>query len=146
MSDDLDAARHHLAKAEAGLFGDDGAFHLDEGLYLLEQLASSGSAEAETAANLGVAYGQRCLVQLATVLGEPDVPQTQLQQMLKLAQTLEDSALAAGASTSGGRGSRDGRNPSELRRIIANRLVDSYFEGYTPEEKQRQIDALMERL
>ena len=55
-SNELNQARAHLEAVQASLTAEHADYHLEEGLYLLDDLVVGGTGEADVARNLGAAY------------------------------------------------------------------------------------------
>ncbi len=126
--DPLEEARRHLALAESAPWSDDGRFHADEGLFLLEEHAEQTPA----AARLGETYALRLLERVQSALAG-DVPEPQLKGMLKLLQTLESVPFG------------DAARLATVRVMIAERLLDRYFEGYSDAERERAIQSILDQ-
>lgn len=133
-SRELIAARDHLQRAERDLLSDDGAYHVTEGLYLLETIASTNNDESATALRLGETYVSRFAAAIRAAIEPADVPEPTLEKLLKTVQMLEHVQT----------GDRD--DLQALRIAVAKRLVDRYFEGYSDQEKQAQISLLLARI
>lgn len=127
-ADALAKARQHLAVAEAECWSETGRFHADEGLFLLEEAAETQPG----AAQLGVTYVGRLLDKVQTMLAG-DVPEPDLKGMLKLIQTLEDSGFGEAGRC------------QTVRIMVAERLLDRYFEGYSEQEREQAIRAILDR-
>ena len=120
----LAEARTHLARAEAAPWSEAGRFHTDEGLFLLEASA------VPAAAQLGATYVLRMLERLQSALAG-DVPEPELKWMLKLLQTLEASPFG------------DAARLETVRVMVAERLLDRYFEGYSKAEREQAIRSIL---
>ena len=127
-ADPLADARRHLARAESSPWSEEGRFHADEGLFLLEDAAGSDPA----AARLGATYTQQMLERVQSTLAG-DVPEPELKGMLKLMQTLEAPAFG------------DSGRLETVRVMIAERLLDRYFEGYSEVERERAVQAILDQ-
>ena len=126
-ADALAMARHHLALLENEFWSESGGFYADEGLFLLEELGEAQPAARQLAAT----YVGKLLDMVQTrLIG--DVPEPDLKEMLKLIQTLEDSGF----------GEPD--RCETVRIMVAERLLDRYFEGYSGDERERAIRAIVE--
>ena len=133
-SPQLTEAREHLAAAEADFLAADSDYHIDEGFGLLEALIGAGAADAAIAHKLGMTYFERLRQLLVDALLQTAIPETTLKRLLRLAQALEFSKFARESDV------------ASLRTDAARRLLDKYFAGYSSEEKERQMQQLMERL
>ncbi len=131
---DLREARQHLAAAEQALLSVDSSYHMDEGFFLLDSILEEGGHASEVALNLANTYFKKYLDVLEGLLAPKDVPEPTLQRVLKLLQTMEATTFAASYSV------------ESLRVAVARRLVDSYYEGYSEEEKSREIKRLMDQI
>ncbi|MGI9302278.1 MAG: hypothetical protein ACR2RB_06160 [Gammaproteobacteria bacterium] len=130
----LAEAREHLGAAEADFLGVDCDYHIDEGFGLLETLVDAGAADAAIACNVGATYFERLRRLLVSALSPTAIPEPTLKQLLRLAQALESTDFAGNSDM------------ESLRKDVARRLLDKYLVGYSSEEKERQIQLLMERL
>ena len=123
---DLEAAREHLARAEAAYESADGLAHLEQGLALLDDV------DAPVARNLETAYAARIIGRIARSL-ERDraLPEPLLEHMFRMALAFDESRSPP---------------PEEARAVkirIARRLIDYYCEGRTREEKERATMELL---
>jgi hypothetical protein len=123
---DLEAAREHLARAEAAFESADGLAHLEQGLALLDDV------EAPVARNLETAYASRIIGRIARSL-EHDraLPEPLLEHMFRMTLAFDESRSPP---------------PAEARTVkirIARRLIDYYCEGAAPEEKERATADLL---
>ena len=133
-SNELNQARAHLQLVEASLSGEHADYHLEEGLYLLDDLVEGGTDEAVVARNLGAAYVAKLLGAIEQLLTPRDVPEPTLKHLMRLSQILSASQFA------------ENHDVPTLTARIATRYIDSVFEGYKPEDKARAIAQLMEKL
>jgi hypothetical protein len=127
-SDDLTLARDHLAKAESTLLTEDGLNHLQEGLALLDV-----SKNESVARNLGLTYTTRIYeyirreVERNRSLSEPE-----LEHLFALIRIFDEAPFDL---------------PPESKRTkvdIVRRLIDLYYEGYTPSQKEQVFKKLAE--
>ena len=130
---ELIAARKHLAKAEVDIATADGLFHLQEGLALLETVHEDPAAGKyrKIAQNLGSAHSAKIHARIhQQVEASRDVPEPELEHSFALIRCFDDTCfeLPPGAR--------------ELKIGLVKRLVDRYYEGYGPEEKQKIYDEL----
>jgi hypothetical protein len=126
--DDLALARDHLAKAESTLLTEDGLHHLQEGLALLEVSKSESVAR-----NLGRTYTTRIdeyirrEVEKNRSLSEPE-----LEHLFAVIRAFDEASFDL---------------PQDSKRTkvdIVRRLVDLYYEGYTPRQKEEVFRKLAE--
>jgi hypothetical protein len=128
----LDAARRHLAQAEAGYRSEDGLFHLEEGLALLEELLTSDqSAVRSIARNLAATYSSR-IFRAVTRLVETDrgLPEPELERLFRVVLAFDEHGFDL---------------PAEARAAkvgVVELLIDRYYEGHSPEEKRKVLDEL----
>lgn len=133
--DDLALAREHLAKAESMLLTEDGLHHLQEGLALVEAvLEGSPTQQVESVAlNLGRTYTKRIheyigrKVEKNRSLSEPE-----LEHLFALIRSFDDASFDL---------------PPESRNLkldIVRRLIELYYEGHTPKQKEAAFKKLAE--
>ncbi|HEY5569693.1 MAG TPA: hypothetical protein VIM81_20900 [Gammaproteobacteria bacterium] len=136
-SEDLTSARRHLREVESGFRSIDAEFHLDEGLALLEIIAADGSPKEQNIANtIGTTYLDRFAARIVESLSALDVPEPHLKHLMRMSQILSRCRFAPSCAT-------------DLRSLagdIAGRYIDALFEGYTKDEKDREIRRLMKKL
>ena len=128
----LASARKHLSLAESNYRSEDGLFHLEEGLALLEEVTLDCEKKYRTvAANLLSTYSTRiCEAIRKLVETDPALPQPELEHLFKV-------LLAFDAG--------DMELPEYVRALkinIVKRLIDRYYEGYPAEEKQKALKQL----
>ncbi len=131
-SPQLRSAREHLARAEANYRSDDGLFHLEEGLALLEDIIAGPDAGASRiAANVLATYaGKIYAVADRAVATDPNLPEPELEHLFKLILAFDPYSFEL---------------PLEARKTkfaLASRLVDRYLEGHSPEEKRAASERL----
>jgi hypothetical protein len=128
----LRSAREHLSRAEAGLRSVDGLHHLEKGLGLLDEvMARDSPGQKQLARNLATTY----LARIVTTVGQRldsdrAVPEPELEHLFKVILALDEA---------------DVESPPNARAVkieLARRLIDCYYEGYTPEQKQSAIEQL----
>ena len=129
----LASARKYLSRAESSLRTADGLAHLEEGLAALDEVLLEGTArDRKTATNLLSTYaGRICETVQALVRGDRAMPEPQFEQLFKVLLAFD----AAGPEL-----------PPYVRPLkieIARRLVDFYYEGHSPEEKQKVLEQLI---
>jgi hypothetical protein len=130
----LVAARTHLSQAEAAYRTEDGLFHLEEGLALLEEVALDGAPEHQAiAANLLSTYSTRiCESIKALVEKDSGLPEPDLEHLFKVLLAFDAGELEL---------------PEYVRSLkidVVRRLIDLYYEGYSAEEKQKMFQQLAE--
>ncbi len=133
-SAELARAREHLHTVDQSLASPKADFHLEEGIYLLEDIIVRKTRDARVATNIGEAYFAKLLASIQQALEPRDVPEPILKHLMKLTQIL-------GASSFG----NEVDVPS-LTATVARRYIDSVFEGYSPADKKRAIKGLMDKL
>jgi hypothetical protein len=128
----LDAARRHLAQAEAGYRSEDGLFHLEEGLVLLEELlASDQSAVRSIARNLAATYSAKIFRAVANLVQtDRGLPEPELERLFKVVLAFDEHGFDL---------------PAEARAAkigVVELLIDRYYEGHSPEDKRRALEEL----
>jgi len=129
-SESLRSARQHLRAVEAAFTSPEAALQLESGLDLLE--ATAGSDEWQTAASLGRTYTERFASLIAARIEARDVPEPELKHLLKISRILGRSTFADAGRV----------DIPALTIDVANRFIDAMFEGYPPEEKQRELERI----
>jgi hypothetical protein len=123
---ELEAAREHLARAEAAYLSAEGLTHLEQGLALLDDV------DAPVARNLEATYASRIIRRIVeSVEGDRATPEPLLEHLFKMVLAFDEARSPP---------------PEEARAIkirIARRLIDYYYEGRTQEEKERATEELM---
>jgi hypothetical protein len=129
----LASARQHLARAEEDYRSEEGLFHLEEGLALLEELALSANVEHRpVAANLLSTYSSRiCESVRKLVENDRGLPEPELQHLFKVLLAFDAVDLELPDYV------------TALKINVARRLIDRYYEGYPAEEKQKVLEELM---
>jgi hypothetical protein len=136
-TEDLTSARRHLREVESAFPSIDAEFHLDEGLALLELIAADGNPKEQgIAESIGTTYLDRFAARIVAALSAPDVPEPHLKHLMRMSQILGRCRFAASS----------GADLRALTGDIAGRYIDALFEGYTKEEKDREIRRLMKKL
>jgi hypothetical protein len=133
--DDLALARDHLAKAESMLLTEDGLHHLQEGLSLVEAVLDGNPAKRteSVALNLGRTYTSRIYesirrkVEKSRSLSEPE-----LEHLFAVIRAFDDACFELPPES------------SSLKVDIVKRLIDLYYEGYTPSQKEEVFKKLAE--
>jgi hypothetical protein len=129
---ELATARRHLARAEAELDTADGLARLIEGLSLLDAvIAGRDAAAARTAGNLAGTYVGRIYARIgAAVTNDPQMPEPKLEHYFRIVLALDQVGEAL-PPTAG-----------ELKLAVVRALIDRYYEGHSPAEKQRALEQL----
>jgi hypothetical protein len=128
---ELSKARRCLARAEANLSSADGLAQLVEGLALLDDVIGSGTPAATTARNLAMTYAARIYARVGrAVVGDAQLPEPELEHFFKIVLAFDQVGAALPESA------------QELKIEVARRLIDRYYEGHSPEKKQRALDEL----
>jgi hypothetical protein len=125
--DELALARDHLERAETALLTKDGLHHLQEGLALLDV------SKKAVAGNLGRTYASKIYgyikreVDKNRRLSEPE-----LEHLFAVIRAFDEASFDL---------------PPESKRTkveIVRRLIDLYYEGYTPSQKEEAFKKLAE--
>lgn len=128
----LQSARKHLAQAEATYRSEDGLFHVEEGLLLLSEAMTGGAQEyRKVAQNLASTYTNK-IYGIVRRLLETDrgIPEPELEHFFKLVLALDQAGVDL---------------PPDARAMkieLVRRLVDRYYEGYSPAAKQEALARL----
>src|SRR5262245_31029331 len=128
----LRAARQHLSQAEANYRSEDGLFHLEEGLALLEELLGCNEpVHRRIALNLAEAYSTK-IFRAVTKLLETDrgLPEPELEHLFKVVLAFDEHGFEL---------------PAEARSAkvsVVEHLVDRYYEGHSAEEKRKVLEEL----
>ncbi|MEX2124797.1 MAG: hypothetical protein WD795_12960 [Woeseia sp.] len=125
-------AREHLSRAESDYRSEDGLFHLEEGLALLEKVALDSATEHQTiAANLLSTYSTRICESVRTLVAtNPGLPEPELEHLFKVLLAFDSGDL---------------KLPGYVRSLkidVVKRLIDRYYEGHSAEEKQKMFQQL----
>lgn len=128
----LRSVREHLSQAEQRFRTEDGLFHLQEALVLLEDLMDSAVPEHRTIArNLASTYSARIFgVVRRLVATDPGLPEPELEHLFKVALAFDEIGFELPA---------DARS---AKIAVVAQLVDRYYEGHTPEEKRAVLEEL----
>jgi hypothetical protein len=129
---ELLAAREHLARGEASYGSAAGLAELEQGLGLLDDLMTAKDASHRAvAANLAKTYATRIYRSIARLLnGDRAVPEPQLEHLFKVVLAFDQSEVELPD------------NAREIKIEIARRLIDRYYEGYSPEQKRKALEQL----
>jgi hypothetical protein len=132
-SKDLARARDHLAKAEACMMQAEGLHHLQEGLVLLEGVIQdpAAGASAAIARNLGSTYAVKLYHRINGRLGaRRDLPEPELKHLFAVLRAFDEASF---------------ETPPVARALkieLVKRLIDRYYEGYSPAEKRKALEEL----
>lgn len=124
---DLKLARDRLARAEATLMTADGLSHLEEGLALLESVIDRAVATpiGPVARNVGQTYTTRIYQRVRKTIEEDrKLSEPELEQLFSVVRAFDDVGFEL---------PRDSR---ELKVAVVRRLIDYYYEGRSPAEKE----------
>ncbi len=128
---ELSKARRCLARAEANLSSADGLAQLVEGLAFLDDVIGAGAAAASTARNLAQSYAARIYARVRdAVAADPQLPEPELEHFFKVVLAFDPIGDALPKSA------------QDLKVEVVRRLIDRYYEGHPPEQKQRAFDEL----
>jgi hypothetical protein len=122
-------ARRCLARAEAELRTADGLQVLVEGLAFLEDVIGAGtSTAANTARNLATSYAARIYARVGdAVATDAQLPEPELEHFFKIVLAFD----AVGVDLP--------QSAQDLKIAVVRRLIDRYYEGHSPERKQRAL-------
>jgi hypothetical protein len=129
---ELASARRHLARAEAEIDSADGLAQLAEGLGLLDDLiGGDDEAAARTAENLAASYAARLYERIgAAVASDPQLPEPTLEHYFKVVLALDQVGAALPPAA------------GDLKLGVVRSLIDRYYEGHPPAQKQRALEQL----
>lgn len=125
-------ARRCLARAEAELRTADGLNALLEGLAFLEDVIGAGTAAgANTARNLATSYAARIYARVGdAVATDAQLPEPELEHFFKLVLAFDGVGVDLPQSA------------KDLKIAVVRRLIDRYYEGHSPERKERALAEL----
>ena len=129
---DLQRARNHLNKVR--LLDGDAAYHIEEGFLILGDLGEGNTPEKTTAENLGKTYMSRFHSFIKEKLEDKHISQPDMESLLRSVIALETTAFNKEVDM------------EPLRIEIASRLIESYFQGYSDDERSEIIEELMARI
>jgi hypothetical protein len=129
---ELNSARTHLSRAEAGYRSDDGLFHLEEGLALLQDVRAESTPEFQLVArNLAMTYARRIFQSIGALLErDRGLPEPDLEHLFKLTLIFDHGGFEL---------------PAQARDVkigIARLLLERYLEGHPSVEKQAALEEL----
>lgn len=126
------SAREHLSRAEAKYRYEDGLFHLEQGLALLEEVMVGESLEFRTVAqNLASTYSTRIYRRIMNLV-ETDrgLPEPDLEHLFKVILAFDQRSFDVPV---------DG---SSTKITLVRRLIDRYYEGHSPAAKHTALEKL----
>ena len=128
----LTRARQFLSQAESDYRSVDGLHHLEEGLTLLEEVALDGKPQDQAiAVNLLSTYSTKiCEAVKRLVEAHPGLPEPELEHLFKVLLAFDSQELEL---------------PEYVRSLkidVVKRLIDRYYEGHSPEDKQKVLEQL----
>jgi hypothetical protein len=128
----LRSARQHLSLAEAQFRSEDGLFHLEEGLALLEDMMDSDAPEHRTIArNLASTYANRIFaVVRRLVAADPGLPEPELERLFKVVLAFDEHGFELPAAA------------RDAKIAVVERLIDRYYEGHSPDDKRAALEEL----
>jgi hypothetical protein len=132
---DLALAREHLAKAESMLLTADGLHHLEEGLALVEAVLDDRPAKQteSVALNLGQTYTSRIYGYIKSMVEESrSLSEPELEHLFAVIRAFDEACFELPPESRG------------LKVDIVRRLIDLYYEGYTPSQKEEVFKKLAE--
>jgi len=126
------SAREHLSRAEAQYGSEDGLFHLEEGLALLDEvMAGEPPALRTIARNLASTYANRiCASVKKLVETDLGLPEPDLEHFFKVLLEFDERGFDPPA---------DARS---TKISLVRRLIDRYHEGHAPAAKARALELL----
>jgi hypothetical protein len=129
---DLIEARRRLARAEGELQTDEGLLELQEGLGLLEYVATNPAAgtHRQVAYNLGKTYAIKIQERVARELQSGrNLPEPALRHAFEVLRSFDHTCF-------------DVPPARALKIELVRRIIDILYEGYSPDEKQRAYEEL----
>jgi hypothetical protein len=131
---ELRAAREHLSRAEATFRADDGLFHLEEALALLDKIgASEDSTHRTIARNLASTYALKLFGAIRRLVQtDPGLPEPELERFFRIVLAFDDADVELPTQA------------ASIKIELVRRLIDRSYEGYSPEEKRKAVERLEE--
>ena len=128
----LRTARQHLSQAEAKYRSEDGLFHLEEALALIEEMLASDDPEHQTIAhNLASTYSTKIFgVVRRLVEADRGLPEPALEHLFKVVLAFDERGFEL---------------PEDARAAkigVVKLLIDRYYEGHSAEEKRAVLEEL----
>lgn len=130
---ELQRARELLARAEAAYRSEDGLAHVEGALALLDDVIESGGAgeHKEVARNLASTYADRIISRVAELVeNDPGLPEPEMERFFRLVLAFDDAAVEPPAAA------------RSVKIRLARRLLDRYYEGCPPRDKQKALQEL----
>lgn len=130
---ELQSAREHLARAEAGYRSQDGLNHLEEGLELLEEVMAESPQHRQLAENLASTYFIKIYGNIKRLVeSDRGLPEPDLEHLFKVVLAFDERSFEL---------------PTEARATkisLVRDLVDRYYEGHSPDAKRAALEQLEE--
>lgn len=129
-SSKLNAARAHLAQAEASLASADGLFHLEEGLTLLDELSErDDAAQRKVAQTVAATYATRIFGRIRdAIASDRAVPQPLLEHYFKLMLAFDQGEFELPDAA------------RALKIAVVRRLIDLAYEGHPAAAKRKALE------
>jgi hypothetical protein len=130
--EELSTARTHLSRAEAAYRSQDGLFHLEEGLSLLQDVQLVSTSQFQSIArNVAMTYAKRIFQDISALLErDRGLPEPDLEHLFRVVLAFDQCGFAL---------------PEVAREVkigIARLLVERYLEGHPNAEKQAALEQL----
>ena len=130
----LTFAREHLSRAETAYDTKEGLRSLEEGLALLDEVIATNAADYGTVVrNLATTYSNRIVSAIrARVEVDHAIPEPDLEHLFNVMLAFDQV---------------DFEQPSDARALkisIAQRLIDLYYEGCSPADKEKALQQLVQ--
>ena len=130
---ELQSARQHLARAEAGYRSQDGLYHLEEGLALLEEVMAESPEHRQLAQNLALTYFAKIYGGIKRLVeADRGLPEPVLEHLFKVVLAFDERSFEL---------------PPEARATkisLVRDLIDRYHEGHSPDAKRAALEQLAE--
>jgi hypothetical protein len=131
---DLIQARTHLARAEAAFRTEQGACDLEEGLALLQDVATNGTQQHRlVATNIANTYTRKIYSAINSAIErDQNVPEPELEHLFRILLVFDEAGFEL---------------PPDSRAVkigIGQQLLNRYLEGHASEEKQAALRELMQ--
>ena len=128
----ISRARSHLEAIDILRGNDEDEYNIDEGFFALEEICESDISNQGIARNLANTYISGFMHSIRSKLSDKGIAEPELETLFRSIQALQTNSFS---------------NDHELKPVrleIASRLIDLYYEGYSKEEKLREISKLIE--
>lgn len=129
----LDNARRYLADFEADMSSSRAARNLADGLDILDEIITERDKLSAIAKNVGDTYAQKILEHVSQRLTAGNATEPQLEWLFGLLTELEVYEYG------------DKKELNNLKMQIFEALFESYFTGYSEEEKKREMLKLLNK-